>query len=142
MTETDLSTWLLGMEAAMRIGCSTRTIERLAAAFVVEAGQAAANGNGQGFTYPNRSPGRDLDKLRTGAHDPIGRFFAFALQALQSPPSPPVSEMAETLYVTIAQASAITGLTQAYLRRAIGNLTLPAIRDRGWRIRRKDLEAL
>ena len=32
MTDTPLSDWLVAMEAAMRIGCSTRTIERLARA--------------------------------------------------------------------------------------------------------------
>jgi hypothetical protein len=36
MTETDLSTWLVTMEAAMRIGCSTRTIERLGRAKKLE----------------------------------------------------------------------------------------------------------
>jgi hypothetical protein len=37
MAETDLSDWLVAMEAAMRIGCSTRTIERLGAAKKIEA---------------------------------------------------------------------------------------------------------
>jgi hypothetical protein len=36
MTETDLSTWLVTMEAAMRIGCSTRTVERLGRAKKLE----------------------------------------------------------------------------------------------------------
>jgi excisionase family DNA binding protein len=47
-----------------------------------------------------------------------------------------------TLFLTIPEASALTGLTQAFLRRMITAGTLTAIRDRGWRIRRKDLEAL
>ena len=37
MTETDLSTWLPIADAAARIGCSTRTVERLAAAKKLEA---------------------------------------------------------------------------------------------------------
>lgn len=36
MTDTDLSAWLLTMEAAMRIGCSTRTVERLGRAKKLE----------------------------------------------------------------------------------------------------------
>jgi hypothetical protein len=36
MAETDLSAWLLAMEAAMRIGCSTRTVERLGKAKQLE----------------------------------------------------------------------------------------------------------
>lgn len=101
------------------------------------------NGNGQGLTYKNRPGGLDLDKLATGGDDPIRQLFAAALRAVLSPPSPPVSEMvAETTFVTIREASVLTGLTQAYLRRAIDDQKLPAIRDRGWRIRRRDLEAL
>lgn len=44
--------------------------------------------------------------------------------------------------MTIAQASAITGLSQAYLRREIEAGLLFAVKDRGWRIRRKDLAML
>ena len=36
MTDTPLSDWFVAMEAAMRIGCSTRTIERLAQAKKLE----------------------------------------------------------------------------------------------------------
>jgi excisionase family DNA binding protein len=46
------------------------------------------------------------------------------------------------LFLTVEEASALTGLTQAYLRRAIEGGTLKAIKDRGWRIRRRDLEQL
>jgi hypothetical protein len=45
-------------------------------------------------------------------------------------------------YVDLKQASAIKQLSQAYLRRRIEEGTLKAIRDRGWRIRRTDLEQL
>jgi hypothetical protein len=47
-----------------------------------------------------------------------------------------------TLFVTIREASLATGLTQAYLRRRCENGTLKAEKDRGWKIRRKDLEQL
>ena len=48
----------------------------------------------------------------------------------------------QTLFVTLQEASAVTGLSQAYLKRQIENGKLPAVRDVGWRIRRKDLEQL
>lgn len=38
MAETDLTSWLLAMEAATQIGCSKRTVERLAAAKELEQG--------------------------------------------------------------------------------------------------------
>lgn len=78
--------------------------------------------------------------------------------ALALPPDPAVAQAAaiatvvrlvstqvSTLsiqFLTLAEASAETGLSQAYLRRQIEDGKLPAVRDRGWRIRRRDLEAL
>jgi excisionase family DNA binding protein len=47
-----------------------------------------------------------------------------------------------TLFVTLQEAAALSGLSQTHLRRRIADGTLPAIRDRGWRIRRRDLETL
>jgi excisionase family DNA binding protein len=46
------------------------------------------------------------------------------------------------LFLTVAEAAAVTGLTQAYLRRQIDGGFLSAVKDRGWRIRRRDLEQL
>jgi len=45
-------------------------------------------------------------------------------------------------YLTVDEAAAYTGLSQAFLKRMIKLGTLSAIKDRGWKIRRKDLEAL
>jgi excisionase family DNA binding protein len=184
MTETELSDWLPIADAAHVIGCSTRTVERLARArkleqrlrpqagspavavynpddvhriaserhpapppFVLPA-SATGNGNGNGrdsrMANDGRSSSGSIEALaRPPVGDPIHQFFALMLQAIQSPPLPPVSvTVAPTSFVTIREASALTGLSQAYLRRAIEGQTLPAIRDRGWRIRRRDLEAL
>lgn len=48
-----------------------------------------------------------------------------------------------TLYLTIQEAAALSGLSRAYVQRAVEAGTLKAIRDgRRWRIRRTDLEAL
>jgi excisionase family DNA binding protein len=68
--------------------------------------------------------------------------FVHAVGATSQNSENATSESSQRSFVTIAEASAITGLTQAYLRRAIDDERLPAIKDRGWRIRRKDLEAL
>lgn len=55
-----------------------------------------------------------------------------------------MSETSQTspLFVTLQEASHVTGLTQAYLRRQVDAGTLKAVKDRGWRIRRTDLEGL
>ena len=44
--------------------------------------------------------------------------------------------------MTLADASAVSGLSETYLRRQIAEQTLKAVQDRGWRIRRRDLETL
>jgi hypothetical protein len=181
MTETDLSTWLPITDAAQHIGCSTRTIARLARAgkleqrlrpqagspavavynpddvariaserrpgpapFVLPAG-SASNGNGRPHTPTSTH-------IQTGppavpwpsTDDPIRQLFAAALRAVLSPPSPPVvGNVAETtLYLTIAEAAAVSGLSQAYLRRKCQSGWQAAFKDGAWKIRRKDLEAL
>lgn len=76
--------------------------------------------------------------------DPIRQLFAAALRAVLSPPSPPVSERigGEHLYLTLPEAAAWTGLTEAYLRRKCRDGSLKAIKDHGWKMRRTDLETL
>jgi hypothetical protein len=109
--------------------------------FVLGAVQPSGNGNGRN----GRNISIDTSALarQPAADDPIHQFFAYVLHALQSPPSPPVAEkLAESLYLNLQQASARSGLSKTYLRRQIASGTLKAVRDRGWRIRRKDLEAL
>ena len=181
MAETDLSDWLLAMEAAMRIGCSTRTIERLAAAKKLEArlrrqaGSPAVavynpedvarialarspaapafvlpavqdgNGNGQGsVARAGNNNHNNYSTSRRAANDPVHQFFAFLLHTLQSPPSPPVSEtVAETRYVTVKDAAAILGVTEACARRAIKAKGLATLRDwNGLHVRRTDVEQL
>lgn len=79
--------------------------------------------------------------LPVSAGEPeIRALFAAALRAVMSQTSE--TSMSETLFLTIAQAAAVSGLSKACLRRMIRDGTLAAIRDRGWRIRRRDLEQL
>lgn len=79
--------------------------------------------SGMQLTVP---PGDDVLRL----------LFAAALRA--------VSETSQTVtvFVTIPEASALSGLSQTYLRRKIAAGELKAEKDRGWKIRRKDLESL
>jgi hypothetical protein len=176
MAETDLADWLSIADAAARIGCSTRTVERLGRAkqleqrlrrqegtppvavfnpedvarvaserhrtpapFVLPAGS-----NGNGYRAVQEQKKFPLGTISVPAEDLIRQFFALAVQALQSPPSPPLaaSRGGETLFLTLTDAAAVSGLSPTFLRRMIRGGTLTAIKDRGWKIRRKDLEAL
>jgi len=176
LAATALADWLLAMEAAMRIGCSTRTIERLAAAKKLEArirpqagspGVAVYNPDDVARIAAERRPApapfvlpavtgsngngkvshtAELTKssfLNHPGDDPIRQLCAFVLHALQSPPSPPVAEsVAEKGWLTIPEAAAVSGLSQAHLRRRCQSGWPGAIKDGAWKIRRRDLEAL
>ncbi|MEP7304184.1 MAG: helix-turn-helix domain-containing protein [Acidobacteriota bacterium] len=113
--------------------------------FVLPAGRAPVNRNGQGHGQSlKETPGSFLQTLPAG-DDPIRQLFAAALRAVLSPPSPPVAErMAETLFLTIKEAAIMANLPAADIRRAIesGELKARKTGRGGWRIRRKDLEAL
>jgi len=54
----------------------------------------------------------------------------------------PTGPTAEKLFLTIAEAAAVSGFSQAYLRRKCQAGWSGAIRDGAWKIRRRDLEAL
>jgi hypothetical protein len=110
--------------------------------FVV--GTLPANGNGKGTDTALRNiAGGDN---RYSKDDPLHQLCALVLHALQSPPSPPlaesVAERPDYEYLTIREAAAVCRLTQAYVRRRCEAGAVPAIQDRGWKIRRRDLETL
>jgi len=182
MTDPDLSTWLPIADAAARIGCSTRTVERLAAAKKLEArlrrqdgtppvmvlspesvAEVAATrrreaapfvlpsipaGNGNGHGRPVEHIESTLVPSgiqRRPADDLFRQFVTLAIQALQSPPSPPVAEkVAESrLFLTIPEAAAVSGLSRAYLRRKCQEGWAGAFKDGStWKLRKVDLETL
>jgi excisionase family DNA binding protein len=67
--------------------------------------------------------------------------FAAALRTVAASTSE-TSETSQKSFLTVPEAAALTGLTETFLRRMIARGTLVAIKDRGWKVRRKDLEAL
>jgi len=180
MTETDLADWLPIADAALAIGVSTRTVERLAKASRVEQRLRPQAGSPPVAVYNpddvarlaserRRSPapfvvgavpinrpfngngnGQDLTKTSAGglvtslaAHDSISQFFTLMCHILQSPPSPPVAEsLSERPVLTLDEAVRASGWSRTYLLRKIHGGALKAEKDRGWKIRRKDLEQL
>jgi len=105
--------------------------------FVLPAIQdSPANGNGPhpgvALQIPPPSP--------IGSGEELLQAFALALRRMSE--TSQTLAAGATLYLTIDEAAAVSGLSRAFLRRMIGNGTLAAIKDRGWKIRRKDLEAL
>ncbi len=103
-----------------------------------------SNGNGHGGIA---RPGPDLEALTSGL-----TALAAALHRLAPTPQNPENpqkhpqnpENPQKLFLTVEEAAGVSGLPQADLRRAIaaGELTARKTGRGGWRIRRKDLEAL
>lgn len=114
-----------------------RTRQRTPPPFVLEAERdSPPNGNGHHTSRALERVSAPRADLATAGDDLFRVLVTAAVKVL--------SETSQTppLWVTVQEASAVTGLTQAYLRRQVKAGTLKAIRDRGWRIRRTDLEAL
>lgn len=115
------------------------------APFVLPAGTAPPNGNGHHTSDVSPTHPRGVLARRPASEDPIRQLAAAFEQFLLSPPSPPVAEsVAETGFLTLAEASAFIRLPQADLRRLVdaGELPVRKTGRGGLRFRRKDLEAL
>lgn len=166
----DADNWLTKAEAATKLGVSDRSVERLAArgaltsrmrpgfptmynpddvAQVASAGRTvhraalaaavqASPANGHGAAALAHRHEGSMEPLV----DPLVRLLELVSARLAIGPTGPTGPTAATLYLTLAEASAVSGLSETYLRRQIAAQTLRAVRDRGWRIRRRDLETL
>ena len=114
--------------------------------FVLPAGPPG-NGNGHATLARSTAPPADLDvrrALAAGLTEFAAALRSLSSESSQSSQSSQRSETSQTptLYLTIAEASAFAGLSQAYLRRKCQAGWTGAIKDGAWKIRRKDLEAL
>lgn len=112
---------------------------REAVPFVLPAG-GASNGNGHG-AIARTSPFSNFEEARQAMVAVVTDLAAAVRASLPAPPSE-TSHTSQKSVLTIPEAAAASGWTEAYLRRQIKAGTLKAEKDRGWKIRRKDLEAL
>lgn len=163
----DADSWLTKAEAATALGVSGRSVERLAARGVLtsrmrpgfptmynpdDVDKVASAGrtvhraalatavqpprvNGHGAAALVRHPEPTAEALV----EPIVRFLELVTARLGNGPTAPTGP---TLFLTLAEASSVSGLSETYLRRQITEQKLSAVKDRGWRIRRRDLEQL
>jgi excisionase family DNA binding protein len=105
-------------------------------AFVVPAApNRPANGNGNG----NGSGTHALERVPAAVlpGDDLLRILVTAAVKFMSETS-----QTSALFVSIPEAATLSGLSKACIRRLIATGKLQAIRDRSWRIRRRDLEQL
>jgi excisionase family DNA binding protein len=114
------------------------------APFVLPA-TAAGNGHGagNGTLATSRQPDEDARRVvAAGLSELLGAVRLLTSETSQTSERSEKSEKPAPLFLSLPEAAAATGLSEAYLRRQIAEGKLPAVRDRGWRIRRKDLEQL
>jgi excisionase family DNA binding protein len=163
----EYSDWLTKQEAADAIGVSTKTIEKFSAEGKLQSAKRSQPGRPPAAVY---HPG-DVEALRK-ERNPDAQPFVLPResQALQttSPTASPTSQIVVAsavldalglaaramtdavgkpepprLFLTLDQAAEFSGLPRSYLRELMREEKLPAIKTgRGWRIRRRDLEAL
>ena len=156
----DYTGWLTKQQAADAIGVSTKTIEKFAQERKIEqarwqrptggplvavyqpddVGRLATERRGEHVPFVMPAIGTGAIALATRPPDPGAAGLGALLGALQA--TAEKFQKPSALFLTLPEAAAFTGLSQAYLRRLLEAGTLTAIRDRGWRIRRRDLEAL
>ena len=160
----DVIDWPTKPEVAQMLGVSTKAVERFAQARQLEQ-RMRKQGRGparvvycpedvarlaqrrmpkdQAFVVPapTTKPSEtvaDMSLLSQSRSD-----IAIALLALLREVQPALaSQTISAEFLTVAQAAQVTGLTMAYLQRAIREGRLPMVKDRHIKIRRRDLATL
>ena len=167
MTTPDYSTWLTGQQAAQALNCSTKTVQKLAAAGKLQARAGVKLHDGPGL-HTVYHP-QDVETLRKERNPEAPPFLlpemkpasgSTAIARIQ-PPANPADLMArlmealtskngirvklsERVFLTLKEAAEYSGLPQSWL---LDLVKKGALADRyqngvGHRIKRKDLEAL
>ena len=165
----ELDDWKTKAEAAEILGCSEKTVERYAKQSRIQKflrrnpGRKAMPVFHPGDIETLRSEAVRLEPFPVEkqfprsrddvAHGPGAGEQALALPARQSAVemlvnlladrvSPPATAARHKLFLTLAEAADYSGMSQGWLRQKIRQGELPAIKTRGWKIRRGDLEQL
>ncbi len=165
----DYSTWLTKQKVAQQLDVSTKTVEKLAREGKIQQAlwKRPVGGPALVVYYPD-----DVARLLATKREVVpfvvpdlegkGNGHGSASVAVQAPPVTSWEDLLRAIgailmtthserfdnpqnsrkFLTIPEASAWIGLTEAYLLRAIRDGRLPARKDRGWKIRKTDLEAL
>lgn len=142
--------WLTKQEVRQRIGISERTLERK-----IQDGEIRR----QYRNVPGRKPlaiihPKDVEKLQNKTLKPVpvkanrkGTNNAVSLRTPQKDmaafmtafmaASPVLAE--KKFYLSLKEASQLSGLPMSYLKRKITEGIVPAVKVPGWRIRREDL---
>ena len=160
----DLSNWLSKEQAAEALAVSTKIVEKLANEKVLQkemkrrAGKPAIavyhpddvdrerkkrNPEAEAFVVPPEPHEQESSSTELARHAPppaAAEAFMGLLESLRRPTES--LRITERHYLTLKQASELSGLSQALLMRKIKAQDLSAIKDVSWKIKRLDLKNL
>jgi len=162
MAKETYASWLTKDQAMEVIGVGRRTLEQLAKDGQLEVGKRKVPGGLWNAVYNpedvkrvahERHPSKpfvlpvgsvvpangngNYELVPTAPLELAGPALTFA-QALRDVVRHPAGKW----MLSVKEAAEQSGWTETYIRRAIADGRLPAVKDRGWRIRRPDLEKL
>ncbi len=148
--EENFAEWITKLDAAEQLGISERTLERTIQKQRLRTAQRRIPGRKPIVVIhpsdfeklkretvpatPNPPSEESTDLTVRPPSRVVQEFFQSLLTALPYP--------LKALSLSIKEASAYTGFSQAFLLRQVKEGKLPAIRDRGYRLLRRDLDAL
>ena len=158
MSQEPLDAWKSKSEAAQIIGCSPKTIERLATQKKIQKAMRRIPGR---KATPVYHPG-DIEAIRAGTAQlepfQIGERESAAdlaparrnsgvellLQLLSNSGAGTATATAprHKLFLTLKEAADYSGMSRGWLLRKIKASELPAVKTGGWKIRRSDLEQI
>ena len=154
--EQQLDAWKSKTEAAQILGCSLKTIERLATQKKIQKAMRRIPGRKAKPVYhPGdieaiRAGTAQLEPFQGGEHEPAAALaparrnsgFELLLQLLSNsgPVTPAATAPRHKLFLTLKEAVDYSGMSRGWLLNKIKAGELHAIKAGGWKIRRSDLE--
>ena len=155
MNKKNLDLWKTKNEAAAILGCSVKTVDRLAAAGKIKKQERRVPGRRPLPVFNPKDIERKLEESAVLKAVPVseqgsggalmrqqkGNGAEFFAQFAASMANPQL-RLGEKVYLTLGEASAYSGLSRTLLLRKVKSGEVKAFKDGGWKIRRSELEEL
>ena len=158
MSQEPLDAWKSKAEAAQIIGCSPKTIERLATQNKIQKAMRRIPGRKATPVYhPDdieaiRAGTAQLEPFQVGARETAeglaparrnsGVDLLLQLLSNSGASAPAATAPRHKLFLTLKEAADYSGMSRGWLLGKIKAEELPAVKAGGWKIRRSDLEQI
>lgn len=147
--QEDFEDWVTKQEAAEQTGHSLRTLERLIQSKKIRQAYRKVPGR-RPLTVLHPEDVKELkkDTLPAQPFSPQITTSTLPARILNGPTLELLTALnsrvaiKDKFFLSLKEAAELSGLSKAYLQKQITEKKLEALRDRGWKIRRSDLEKL